>query len=115
MSLVAVDKFVVVKEKKFKKEADFRQQIFNRVSVLKYRYLGRFPSDFLPTPLDEIFALIIKQPRNMLGGYWILLAKICRKLCFADFLDLEKYSFLKWHYKQLLPEPLQSLPIVSRF
>ena len=37
------------------------------------------------------------------------------KLCFADSLALERNGFSEHHYKQLMPEPLQSHPSVFSF
>ena len=36
-------------------------------------------------------------------------------LFFAQFLGREKYSFLKQHSKQIMPEPLQSTPSVCGY
>ena len=48
----------------------------------------------------------------MQGEHWIMIANSCQKLYFADSLGREKYSFLKQHYEQMMPEPLQSHPSV---
>ena len=39
-----------------------------------------------------------------------MIAKFCRILYFPDSLGRKKYSFLKQHYEQMMPEPLQSHP-----
>ena len=41
------------------------QQIFNRIPLLKYRYRGSFPSDYVPTLDNDNFANINTQPSNM--------------------------------------------------
>ena len=51
----------------------------------------------------------------MQGEHWIMIANSCQKLCFADSLGRKKYSFLKQHFDQMLPEPLQSHPSVCGF
>ena len=51
----------------------------------------------------------------MQGEHWIMNANSCRKMYFADSLGLKKYSFLKQHYEQMMPEPLQSHPSVCGF
>ena len=84
------------------------QQIFNRIQLLKYRYRGSFPSHYVPTLDNNTFAIINTQPSNMQGEHWILIANSRQKLYFADSLGRKKYSFLKQHYEQMMPEPLQS-------
>ena len=91
------------------------QQIFNRMPLLKYRYCGSFPFDYVPTLDNDTFAIINTQPRNMQGEHWILIANSRQILYFAESLGRKKYSFLKQQYKQLLPEPLQSYPSVCGF
>ena len=39
-----------------------------------------------------------------------MIAKSRQKLCFAESLGREKYSFLKQHNKQMMPKPPQSCP-----
>ena len=41
------------------------QQIINRIPLLKFRYLDSFPSDYVPTPDNDTFAIINTQPGNM--------------------------------------------------
>ena len=91
------------------------QQISNRISLLKFRYLGSFPSDYVPTLDKDTFAIINTQPSNMQGENWIMIAKSRRKLYFADSLGRETYSFFKQQYEQMMPEPLQSHPSVCGF
>ena len=91
------------------------QQIINRIPLLKFWYLGSFPSDYVPTLDNDLFAIINTQPSNMQGEHWIMNAKFRHDLYFADSLGREGYSFLKQHYKQMMPEPLQSHPSVCGF
>ena len=91
------------------------QQIINRIPLLKYRYRGFFPSDYIPTFDNDTFAIINTQPNNMQGEHWIMIANSRQKLYFADSLGRKKYSFLKQHYEQMMPEPLQSHPSVCGF
>ena len=51
----------------------------------------------------------------MQGEYWIMIAKSCQILYFAHSLGRKKYSFLKQHYEQMMPEQLQSHPSVCGF
>ena len=91
------------------------QQIINRIPLLKFGYLGSFPSDYVPTLDNDTFAIINTQPSNMQGEHWIMIAKSCEKLYFADSLGRKTYSFFKQQYEQMMPEPLQSHPSVSGF
>ena len=45
------------------------QQIIDRIPLLKFRYLGSFPSDHVPTPDNDTFAIINTQPSNMQGEH----------------------------------------------
>ena len=91
------------------------QQINNRIPLLKYRYRGSFPSDYVPTLDNDTFAIINTQPSNMQVEHWIMIANARQKLYFADFFGRKKYSFPKQHYEQMMPEPLQSHPRVCGF
>ena len=88
------------------------QQIINRIPLLKFRYLGSFPSDYVPTHDNDTFAIINTQPSNMQGEHWIMIANFRQELYFADSLGRKGYRFLKQHYKQMIPAPLQSHPSV---
>ena len=102
-------------EKTSKKYNVSLRQIINRILLLKYRYRGFFPSDYVPTLDNDTFAIINTQPSNMQGEHWIKIANFCQKLYFADSLGRKKYSFLMQQYAQMMPEPLQSPHSVSGF
>ena len=91
------------------------QQIINRIPLLKFRYLGSLPSDYVPTLDNDTFAFINTQPSNMQGEHWIMIANFRQELYFADSLGRKGYSFLKQHHKQMIPAPLQSHPSVCGF
>ena len=93
----------------------FLQQILNRIPLLKYRYRGSFPSDYVPTLDNDTFAIINTQPSNMQGEHWIMFANSRQVMYFADSLGSKKYSFLKQQYEKMMPEPLQSHPSVCSF
>ena len=90
-------------------------QIINRIPLLKYQYRGFFRSDYVPTLDNDTFAIINTQPSNMHGEHWIMIAKSRQLLYLADSLGRKKYSFLKQHHEQMMPEPLQSHPSVCSF
>ena len=89
------------------------QQIINGIQLLKYRYLGSFPSDFVPILPYETFAIIYTQPSNLQGEHWIIIANSRHKLYFAE--SLGQLSFLKQQYEQKMPEALQCHPSVRSF
>ena len=92
------------------------QQLINRIPLLKYRYRGSFPSDYVPTLDNDTFAIINMQPSKMQGEHWIMIANFRHELYFADSLRCKRYSFLNnQHYKQMMPAPLQSHPSVCGF
>ena len=92
------------------------QQFINRIPLLKYQYLGSFPSDYVPTLDNDTFAIINTQPSFMQGEHWIMIANFQHELCFADSLGRKGYSFFNnQHYKQMMPALLQSHPSVCGF
>ena len=92
------------------------QQIINRIPLLKFWYLGSFPSDYVPTLDNNTFDIINTQPSNMQGEHWIMIANFRHELYFADSLGRKRYSFLNnQHYKQMMPPPLQPHPSVCGF
>ena len=91
------------------------QQIFNRIPLLRYWYRGSFLSDYVPTLDNDTFAIIIRQPINMQGEHWIMIANCRQKLYFADSLDRKKYSYFKQQYEKTMPESVQSHPSVCGF
>ena len=65
ISSVVVDKFGVVGKNVLKRN-NFALQIFiNRIPLLKFRYFGSFPSDYVPTLDNDTFASINTQLSNM--------------------------------------------------
>ena len=92
------------------------QQIINRIPLLKFRYLGSFPSDYVPALDNDTFIIINTPPSNMQGEHWIMIANFRHEFYFADSLGCKGYSFLnKQHYKQMMPAPLQSQPKICGF
>ena len=91
------------------------QQIINRIQLLKYRYRGSFPFDYVPSLDKDTFADINSQPSFMQCEHSIMIAKSCQISFFADSLSRKKYSFLKQQYEQMMTEPLQSHPSVCGF
>ena len=75
------------------------QQIINRILLLKFRYLGSFPSDYVSTLHKDNFAIINTQPNNMQGEHWTMIANFRHEFYFTDSLGCKKFSFLKQVYK----------------
>ena len=91
------------------------QQIINRIPLLKYRYRGSFPSDYVPTLDNDTFAIINMQPSKMQGEHWIMIANSRQILYIADSLGRKEYIFLRNQYEQMMPEPLQCHPSICDF
>ena len=106
---------MVLLEKTSKMDNVSLQQIINRIPLLKYCYRGSFPSDYVPTLDNDTFAIKNTQRSTSQGEHSIMIANSRQKLFFADSLGRKKYSFLKQHYEQMTPEPLQSHPSVCGF
>ena len=109
MPSVAVDKFGVVGNNFQETIMDnvVLRQIINRIALLKYRYIGSFPCDFVPTLPNDTFAITNTQPSNMQGEHWIMIAKLRHQLVFADSLCRNDYKFLRKDYKRIIPDQLQ--------
>ena len=86
------------------------KQIVNRIPLLKYRYMGSFPSDFVPNLPIDMFAIINTQPSNTPGEHWIMTATFHHELYFADSLGIfiNNYPFLKQNYNQVVCKCLQN-------
>ena len=77
----------------------------------------RFPQTMFQLLIMTLLPLSIinKQPSNMQGEHWIMIANFRHELYFADSLGCKGCSFLKQQYKQMMPAPLQSHPSVCGF
>ena len=73
MSCVAVDSLVLW-ERIFEMDNTFLKQIVNRIHLLKYLYMGSFPSDFVPNLPNDTFMIINTHPSNTPGEDWIRIA-----------------------------------------
>ena len=93
------------------------EQFVNRIILLKYRYMGSFPSDFVPNLPNDTFAIINTQPSYTPREHWIMIAKFHHELYFADSLGLSinNYPFLKQNYSQMVRTRLQDQPSVWGF
>ena len=108
---------LVLWERIFEMDNTSLKQIVNRRPLLKYRYMGSFPSHFAPNFPNDTFAIINTQPSNTLGEHWVMIAKFHQELYFADSLGLSiiNYPFLKQNYSQMVRTRLQDHPIVCGF
>ena len=64
-----------------------------RMLLSKCRYLVLFPSISVPTLANESFIFKNKQPINMQGDYWTMIASTRHILFFADSRGREKNSY----------------------
>ena len=83
------------------------RQIINRIPLLKYRYIGSFSCDYVPTLPKDTFAIINTQPNTMQGEHWIMIAKHRHQLFSADSLGRRDDNVLRKNYKRMIPERLE--------
>ena len=95
MSFVADDTFDVV-GRKSKMENVSLQQIVNRLPLLKCKYFGSLPSDYVPLLPNGTFATVKTQPSKIPGEHCEMIANCRHKLYFAD--SLGPTSVLKQQY-----------------
>ena len=109
-SLVLWERIFAMDNTSFKK-------IVNRISLLKYRCIGSFPSVFVANLPNDTFAIINTQPSNTPGEHWIMFAKFYHELFFADSLGLSinNYLSLKQNFSQMVRTRLQDHPSVCCF
>ena len=93
------------------------KQIVNQLPLLKYRYIGSLPSDFVPNLPNDTFAIINTQPSNTPGKHWIIIAMFQHELYFNDSLGLSinNYPFLKQKNSQMVWTKLQDQPSLCGF
>ncbi len=108
---------MVLWERIFEMDNTSLEQIANRIPLLKYRYMGTFPSDFVPNLPNDTFAIINTQPSNTPGEHCVMIAKFHHDLCFANSLGLfiNSYLFLTQNYSQMVGTRLQDHPSVCSF
>ena len=93
------------------------KQTVNCILLLKYWYIGSFPSDIVSNLSNDTFAIMNIQPRNMPVEHWIMIAKFHHDLHFADSIGLpiNNYPFLKQNYSQMVQTRLQDHHSVCSF
>ena len=93
------------------------KQIFNRIPLLKYRYIGSCPSNFVPNLPNDTLPIINTQPSTTPGEHWIMIAKFHQELfSAASFgLSINKYPFLKQNYSRMIRTRLEDHPSVCGF
>ena len=85
---------LVLWERIFEMDNNSLEQFVDRILLLKYWYMGSFPSDFAPNLPNDTFAIINTQPSNTPGEHWIMIAKFHHGLFFGRF---------SWSIHQQLP------------
>ena len=115
--LVLQSTSLVLWERIFEMDNASLKQIVNRIPLLKYRYIGSLPPDFVPNLPNDTFAIINTQPSNTPGEHWIMIAKFHHELYFADSLgqSINNYPFLKQNYSQMVRTRLQNHSSVCGF
>ena len=65
--------WLVLWERLIEMDKNSIKQIINHIHLLKYRYSGSFPSDFVPNLPIDTFAITITQPSYTPGQHWIMI------------------------------------------
>ena len=81
---------LVLLEKTSKMDNSSLQQTINCIPLLKYRYRGSFPSDYVQTLDNDTFAILKTQLSKMQGEHWIMIANSCQLLNSAGSLSRKK-------------------------
>ena len=102
-------------EKVSKKDIVSLHLLINFIPLLKFRFFGSFPSDYVPTLDNDIFATKKTQLSKLQGEQWKMIANACQKLNFANIFGRKMYTFLKEQFEQMMPDTLQSHPRVCCF
>ena len=92
-----------------------RRQTRQLYPLLKYRYRGSFPSDYIPTIDYDTFANINMQPSKMQVAHWIMIGNSCQKMSFADSLGRKKkflQAALRADYARTTIVPSQRLRLL---
>ena len=90
------------------------RQSIDRIPLLKYRYLGSFPSDRVPNLPNDTCAIVNTEPSYTSGEHWVMIAKFKQQLYFADSIG-GSCNYLKQDYQKMVPAKLQSHPSVCGF
>ena len=101
----------VLWERIFEMDNTSLKQIVNRIPLLRYRYMGSFPSDFSPNLPNDTFAIVNTQPSNTPGEHWIMIAKFHHELYLTDSLHQQ----LPFSKKEMVRTRLQDHPSVCGF
>ena len=117
LCLVLQSTSLVLWERIFEMANTSLKQIANRIPLLKYRYMGSFPSDFVPKLPNDTFAIINRQHSKTPGEHWIMIAKFHHELYFANSIGLpiNNYPFSKQKYSQMARTRLQDHPSLCGF
>ena len=59
-------------------------KFIERISQLRYKYMGSYPSDKVPRLKKYSFAIINSAPSNDRGEHWIMIARLDKTYYFAD-------------------------------
>ena len=77
------------------------RQIIDRIRLLKYQYLGSFPSNRVRNLPNDTFAIVNTDPSYMSGEHWVMIANFKQQLYYADSLG-GLCNFLKQDYQKMV-------------
>ena len=93
------------------------RDIIERITELKFRYIGSFPADFVPNLPKFTFAIINTSPSSEAGEHWIMIGRLNRNYYYADSLarSITHYKFLNKKYQKMIQSPLQKMENLCGF
>ena len=84
------------------------KQIIERISELKYRFIGSFPADCVPRLPTFSFAIINTSPSSEAKEHWIMIARLNRTYYYADSLARPiRKKFVNKKYQKMIQQPVQ--------
>ena len=99
------------------------RDIIQRISSLKYKYLGSFPANMMPLQLPiNTFLIVNTEPSGEKGLHWVMFANKSGKIYYADSLGLplSRYKFINQglrykNVKRMVYSKLQNMSICGLY
>ena len=85
--------------------------IIERISNLKFGFIGSFSAHFVPNLPKFSFTIINTSPCSEVGEHWIMIGRLNRNYYYADSLarSVKHYKFLDKKHQKMINRPLQKM------
>ena len=76
-------------------------ETINKIPILKYKYIGSFPANFIPLISKNTFCIINTDASDKMGSHWIMLANKEGKFYYGDSMGypISKYKDIQFPFK----------------